>query len=122
MIPLVILAITFIAFLSIIYVKRKNRLRKEFLERIQEFKEKVPLFYAESANLLTHFVDKQAEDEFTLKWQGLFLWCRQRDSNSRPDDYKSTALPTELCRHDENLIHNIETNCKHFFIFFLFLC
>ena len=26
-------------------------------------------------------------------------WCRQRDLNSRPDDYKSTALPTELCRH-----------------------
>ncbi len=21
-----------------------------------------------------------------------FLWCRQRDSNSRPTDYKSTAL------------------------------
>ena len=28
-----------------------------------------------------------------------FLWCRQRDSNSRPTDYKSVALPTELCRH-----------------------
>ena len=26
-------------------------------------------------------------------------WCRLRDSNSRPDDYKSTALPTELSRH-----------------------
>ncbi len=73
MIPLVILAITFIALLSIIYVKRKNRLRKEFLERVQDFKEKISQFYAESANLLTHFVDKQAEDEFTLKWQGLFL-------------------------------------------------
>ena len=23
-------------------------------------------------------------------------WCRQQESNSRPDDYKSTALPTEL--------------------------
>lgn len=31
------------------------------------------------------------------------LWCRQRDLNSRPDDYKSTALPTELCRPDEKL-------------------
>ena len=25
-------------------------------------------------------------------------WCRLRDSNLRPDDYKSTALPTELSR------------------------
>ncbi len=33
-------------------------------------------------------------------WGRLFYeWCRQQESNSRPDDYKSTALPTELCRH-----------------------
>ncbi len=25
-------------------------------------------------------------------------WCRNQDSNSGPDDYKSTALPTELLR------------------------
>ncbi len=25
-------------------------------------------------------------------------WSRQRDSNPRPTDYKSVALPTELCR------------------------
>ena len=25
-------------------------------------------------------------------------WCRQRDSNPRPPDYKSGALPTELYR------------------------
>ena len=25
-------------------------------------------------------------------------WCRQRDLNSRPSDYKSDALPTELYR------------------------
>ena len=30
----------------------------------------------------------------------VFLWCRQRDSNSRPTDYKSVALPTELCRRN----------------------
>lgn len=29
---------------------------------------------------------------------GFFYWCRQRDLNSRPTDYKSVALPTELCR------------------------
>ena len=26
-------------------------------------------------------------------------WCRHQDSNSGPIDYKSIALPTELCRH-----------------------
>jgi hypothetical protein len=26
-------------------------------------------------------------------------WCRLRDSNPRPPDYKSGALPTELSRH-----------------------
>ena len=26
-------------------------------------------------------------------------WCRQRESNPQPDDYKSTALPITLCRH-----------------------
>jgi hypothetical protein len=26
-------------------------------------------------------------------------WSRQSDSNRRPADYKSAALPTELCRH-----------------------
>ena len=26
-------------------------------------------------------------------------WCRLRDSNPRPTDYKSVALPTELSRH-----------------------
>ncbi len=25
-------------------------------------------------------------------------WSRQRDLNPRPSDYKSDALPTELCR------------------------
>ena len=27
------------------------------------------------------------------------IWSRQTDSNRRPADYKSAALPTELCRH-----------------------
>ncbi len=27
-----------------------------------------------------------------------FVWCRQNESNARPTDYKSVALPTELCR------------------------
>ena len=31
-----------------------------------------------------------------------FLWCRHQESNSGPSDYKSAALPTELCRHEHN--------------------
>src|SRR5256885_14256375 len=27
-------------------------------------------------------------------------WCRLQDSNPRPPDYKSGALPTELSRHE----------------------
>src|SRR5690606_6146599 len=27
------------------------------------------------------------------------IWCRHTDSNCGPTDYKSVALPTELCRH-----------------------
>ena len=27
-----------------------------------------------------------------------FVWCRHQESNSGPTDYKSVALPTELCR------------------------
>ena len=26
------------------------------------------------------------------------MWCRHTDSNCGPTDYKSVALPTELCR------------------------
>ena len=28
----------------------------------------------------------------------LIKWCRHQESNSGPTDYKSVALPTELCR------------------------
>ena len=30
-------------------------------------------------------------------------WCRNTDSNRGPDDYKSTALPTELLRHTRSI-------------------
>ena len=30
-----------------------------------------------------------------------FIWCRLQESNPRPDDYKSTALPTELSRRSD---------------------
>ena len=41
------------------------------------------------------------EFEESLKAEVLlkFEWCRTTDSNHRPTDYKSAALPTELVRH-----------------------
>ena len=47
-------------------------------------------------------------DETVEEWKIMFdsatlntlgKWCRLRDLNSRPTDYKSVALPTELKRH-----------------------
>src|SRR2546422_663986 len=35
--------------------------------------------------------------------RSLDLWCRVEESNPRPTDYKSAALPTELTRHRETL-------------------
>ncbi len=31
----------------------------------------------------------------------LFKWCRHQESNPGPTDYKSVALPTELCRRGQ---------------------
>ena len=31
--------------------------------------------------------------------QRFLIWCRRPDSNWRPTDYKSVALPTVLLRH-----------------------
>ncbi len=45
----------------------------------------------------------------------IFLWCRLSDSNRRPDDYKSTALPTELNRRCRIIIHERFLKCKLFF-------
>ena len=36
-------------------------------------------------------------NEYTF-YETLGEWCRLRDLNSRPTDYKSVALPTELKR------------------------
>ncbi len=32
-------------------------------------------------------------------------WCQQQESNLRPDDYESTALPTELCWQTKPSFH-----------------
>ena len=38
------------------------------------------------------------------KFSCFFIWCRRQESNSRPPDYKSGALPTELHRHGKTRI------------------
>ena len=32
-------------------------------------------------------------------YDSLYYWCRKEESNLRPTDYESVALPTELFRH-----------------------
>ena len=34
-------------------------------------------------------------------------WCRLSESNQQPDDYKSTALPIELRRHNERSLKRL---------------
>ena len=33
-----------------------------------------------------------------VRLRGFNVWCRHQESNSGPTDYKSVALPAELCR------------------------
>ena len=35
---------------------------------------------------------------YVIMFELLKLWCREQESNPRPTDYKSVALPTELSR------------------------
>ena len=44
-------------------------------------------------------------------------WCRQRESNPQPTDYKSVALPITLCRQN---ITKKNISCQLNFAFFLF--
>ena len=37
------------------------------------------------------------------------LWCRLPESNWRPTDYKSVALPTELSRRTTRAAHSMVT-------------
>ena len=34
-------------------------------------------------------------------WKPWCIWCWHQESNPGPDDYKSTALPSELCQQTE---------------------
>ena len=44
---------------------------------------------------------------------GAFLnWCRLSDLNQRPTDYKSAALPAELNRRCQTIIHISKTNAS----------
>ena len=42
---------------------------------------------------------KHFPEASTLPRNPLILWCRLQESNPRPSDYKSAALPAELNRH-----------------------
>ena len=42
----------------------------------------------------------------------LSVWCRHTDSNCGPTDYKSVALPTELCRQRGADSTEFTADCK----------
>ena len=70
---LVALTFAFIAFLSIIYVRRKKRLKIEFLKQIPNFLVQVSTFDAEYADILKHYVNKEKETAFSAKWRNFFI-------------------------------------------------
>lgn len=39
----------------------------------------------------------------TQQLRKLKKWCREEESNLRPNDYESFALPTELSRHTKRV-------------------
>ena len=53
----------------------------------------LPLCYQENVPL----IKSKSQAEYGKEW------CRLRDLNSRPTDYKSVALPTELKRQHEHI-------------------
>ena len=55
---------------------------------------------AEPSDLQSDPFDRSGTPPQIFKALGFLLyWSRQQESNLRPTDYKSVALPTELCRH-----------------------
>ena len=54
---------------------------------------------AEPSDLQSDPFDRSGTPPQIFKVLGQFLyWSRQQELNLRPTDYKSVALPTELCR------------------------
>ena len=125
---LVILTIAFIAFLSIIYVKRRNRLKKEFLERIPDILAQVSVFDVEYAELLKRYVDKEKETDFSAKWLSLFIdvskYCHLKEFKDYPEvqnflaDYKNivktiSSSNAEIKRRES--IENVMPKVAEFF-------
>ena len=58
----------------------------------------LPCFLAKSGNIVGIF-DKIKKNGFCRKrWKSCYDWSRWADSNRRPTDYESVALPAELHR------------------------
>jgi hypothetical protein len=56
------------------------------------------LFVAVDCGQLSHQCPTGNKKARAISRKGLILWSRRKDSNPRPTDYKSVALPTELRR------------------------
>ena len=60
---------------------------------------------------------EETRNPATVVVTGFSFWSRLRDSNSRPADYKSAALPTELSRH-KGLVARSATSASAQMIFY----
>ena len=55
------------------------------------------------SNILKVFYDKKIGFKIFYLEHLLKFWCRRGESNTRPTDYESVALPAELLRHEVDL-------------------
>ncbi len=53
---------------------------------------------------------RESHQQFKPLQSFINKWCRHQESNSGPTDYKSVALPTELCRHCIEVAHIVLTD------------
>lgn len=74
--PFYFLASTVLAFLIICVIlvaKHRKKLAKEFQQKIQNFLAQTNIFFTEYFDLTKHYVSESEENEFSVKWQNLYL-------------------------------------------------
>lgn len=72
MILWIILIAVFSLFFTILYIKHRNKLEKEFDKRIQDIQEQISAFTVAYKNLKSHLVSKGEEQTFIAKWRNLY--------------------------------------------------
>jgi DNA helicase-4 len=89
---LIVLVIAFFLFLAFLRIKHRKKLEKELDEKIQDLQKQVSEFASEFKNLPTHYVDKEEENAFLVKWQSLYTdvsrYCHLKKLNDNIDSRK----------------------------------